>query len=65
MINPTDRKQAVLLINEAHVAGARKWCACEVLSISVRTYHRWESHGFDDARKTRIQLPTNQLSDKQ
>ncbi|MFT5351111.1 MAG: hypothetical protein ACI9MF_001932, partial [Gammaproteobacteria bacterium] len=25
--------------------GARKWCACEVLKISVRTYHRWQDDG--------------------
>jgi len=62
MINPTDRKQAVILINEAHSSGARKWCACQVLGISVRTCQRWQSTGFDDARKTRIQSPTNQLS---
>ena len=62
MINPADRIQAVILINEAHTAGARKWCACEVLKISVRTYHRWQDDGFEDARKTRIQSPTNQLT---
>lgn len=62
MISASDRKQAVTLINDAHSAGARKWCACEVLEISVRTYHRWENNGLDDGRKTRIQQPANQLS---
>ncbi len=62
MINASDRKQAVTLINEAHSSGARKWRACEVLEISVRTYHRWENNGLDDGRKTRIQQPANQLS---
>lgn len=62
MINPADRKQAVTLINEAHASGARKCRACEVLEISVRTFYRWESHGFDDGRKTRTQSPVNQLS---
>ena len=62
MISPADRKQAVVLIDEAHSSGARKWRACEVLEISVRTYHRWESKGFEDGRKSRIQAPKNQLS---
>lgn len=62
MISPADRKQAVTLINEAHAFGARKWRACEALEISVRTFYRWESHGFDDGRKARIQSPVNQLS---
>lgn len=62
LISPANRNQAVILINEAHAAGARKWCACEVLEISVRTYHRWQGDGFDDARKTRIQSPINQLT---
>ena len=46
MISASDRKQAVTLINDAHSAGARKWRACEVLEISVRTYHRWENNGL-------------------
>ena len=62
MINPTDRKQAVTLIDEAHSSGARKSRACEVLEISVRTYYRWGNGGFDDGRQRRIQTPTNQLS---
>ena len=62
MINPADRKQAVTLINEAHASGARKWRACEVLEISLRTYHRWGNNGLDDGRKNRVQCPTNQLS---
>jgi putative transposase len=62
MISPADRKQAVTLIDEAHSSGARKWRACEVLEISMRTYHRWQNRGFEDGRKTRIQVPKNQLS---
>jgi len=65
MIDPADRKQAVTLINEAHASGARKWRACEVLEISVRTFHRWEGHGFEDGRKTRVQSPANQLSNEE
>ena len=36
MISSSDRKQAVVLIDEAHAAGVRKWRACEELEISVR-----------------------------
>jgi len=62
MISPSDRKQAVVLIDEAHAAGARKWRACEELEISVRTYQRWESNGYDDGRQARLQTPKNKLT---
>jgi transposase InsO family protein len=62
MINPLDRQKAVILINEAHAAGARKWRACEVLEISVRTCQRWERDGYNDKRQVRLQTPANKLS---
>lgn len=65
MISPTDRQRAVALIDEAHAAGARKSRACEELEISVRSYQRWESMGFDDGRKSRIQSPKNKLSEEE
>ena len=51
MISPEDRRTAVALIREAVASGARKWKACEVLGISVRTCRRWERDGMVDRRK--------------
>jgi len=62
MIIPSDRKQAVVLIDEAHSAGARKSRACEEFEISIRTYQGWVDTGFDDGRTARIQKPKNKLS---
>jgi putative transposase len=42
---------AVELIEEAVIAGARRWKACEVLAISVRTYERWKAGAHLDRRK--------------
>lgn len=42
---------AVELIDEAVDAGARRWKACEVLYISVRTYQRWKAGAHLDRRK--------------
>ncbi len=39
------RCQAVELIEEAVVAGARKNKACEILDLSLRTYQRWVEEG--------------------
>lgn len=41
MISPSDRQQAIELIDDAHQAGARLKPACQVLGIDVRTYQRW------------------------
>jgi transposase InsO family protein len=62
MISPSDRKQAVVLIDEAHTAGSRKWRACEELEIDVRTYQRWRSKGYEDGRQSRLQTPKNKLT---
>ena len=51
LIPTADRLVAVELIDEAVVAGARRWKACEVLSISVRTYERWKAGAHLDRRK--------------
>lgn len=65
MIPVADRQMAAQLIHEAMAQGARKVKACEVLGISVCTLRRWESKGFTDGRKTRIQTPCNKLSDEE
>ena len=51
MISREDRQMAVFLIREAVESGARKWKACEVMEISVRTCRRWERGDVEDRRK--------------
>lgn len=50
------------LIQEAVDAGARRWRACEVLGLSVRTVERWGNHD-EDGRRGPNHVPANQLSD--
>lgn len=51
MISREDKQTAVSLIREAVESGARKWKACEVLEINVRTCRRWERGAVEDGRK--------------
>lgn len=62
MISPEDRRRAVELIREAVASGARKWKACEVLAISVRTCRRWERDGLVDRRKGSAKTTVRKLS---
>lgn len=48
------------LIDEAVVAGARRWRACEVLGITARTVERWKTD--DDGRHGPNHEPLNKLS---
>lgn len=50
-----------ILVDEAVVAGARRWRACETLGLTVRTLERWTSD--DDGRHGPKQTPANKLSD--
>lgn len=45
LISSRERTQAMSLISEACVNGARKHKACELLNITVRTLERWEKPG--------------------
>jgi len=45
------------LIDEAVVAGARRWRACEVLGITARTVERWKTD--DDGRHGPNHEPLN------
>jgi putative transposase len=68
MISPTDRRQAVALIEEAVAAGARQHKACEVLEISARTYQRWtqdEAVLSDRRPGAQRPAPPNKLSDEE
>jgi len=45
MISTPDRQTAVVLINEAITAGARRAKACFQLQVSERTLRRWTGGG--------------------
>lgn len=59
------RKEVVGLIEEANEAGARRFKACEVVGLSVRTIERWRRDGetAEDKRIKRIFEPPNKLSE--
>ncbi len=50
------------LIAEAVAAGARRWRACEVLGLSVRTVERWGTND-EDGRHGPNHVPANKLSE--
>ncbi len=50
------------LVQEAVAAGARRWHACEVLGLTVRTLERW-GDADDDGRHGPNTVPANKLSD--
>jgi len=49
------------LIEEAVTAGARRWKACELLGLSVRTLERWGDDS-EDGRRGPKSRPVNKLS---
>lgn len=51
MIVESDKHQALILIKEAMLAGARLLRCCETIEISVRTYQRWKAGHIQDQRK--------------
>jgi len=58
--------QAIKLINEACAAGARKYKACKLLGVTMRTVERWEKEdGLIDKRKQTTRSPANKLSNKE
>jgi len=68
----SDRQMAIDLIDEAVNAGARRFKACEVLEIDVRTLQRWrktlaEEKCLVDQRKATAaaRIPANKLSDEE
>jgi len=65
MISPSDRKAAVVLINEAVASGARKTIACNELSIDIRTIQRWTRDSdvaVDRRPDAQRPVPANSLS---
>ncbi len=65
MIGRSQRAQALELLEEAVVCGARKRKACAVLGMSVRTVQRWQREGLDDRRTGTRARPANQLSERE
>ena len=64
MISSEDRSQAIALVNAACAGGARKFKACELLCLSVRTLSRWEKpEGIQDKRHwVKRGAPANKLT---
>jgi len=67
-----DRQMAIDLIAEAVRAGARRFKACEILEIDVRTLQRWNTalikeKRLVDRRKAAasVRIPTNKLSSEE
>ena len=68
MIDPSNRRLAVELIQGANLNGARLAKACEELHISVRTYERWVKDGeiqLDKRPTAKRPLPKNKLSEEE
>jgi transposase InsO family protein len=60
------RQEAIGLISEACLAGARKRKACEIIGLSVRTLERWgKDKGCYDQRKVVKRIPMNKLTQEQ
>ena len=59
MISTPDRQRVILLINEAHDAGARLKPACAIICISLRTFQRWNKEGVNtkDKRPFAVRKP--------
>ena len=69
---PEDRQRVIDWVAEAVVAGARRFKACAVLEVDVRTLQRWkkalqENHTLHDQRKASAveRVPANKLSDEE
>jgi putative transposase len=66
LIDASTRKEALILINEACEAGARKTKACDLLNITIRTYERWKlEDGLKDKRQYIKTIPSNKLTLKE
>jgi transposase len=62
MISAPDRREAVQLIEEAVVAGARRAQACAELGLSLRTLQRWQHCPEDQRPAAPRPVPANKLS---
>lgn len=48
MTSLPQRKQIIEMVDEAVASGARRWRACQVIGISIRTLQRWRAFGQTD-----------------
>jgi putative transposase len=64
-VPPHDRKSAMTLIEEASKNGARKYKACELLGVTLRTVQRWQDTGEMDQRKGAGRVVGNKLTSKE
>jgi transposase InsO family protein len=53
------------LVNEAQAHGARKFKACELLGVTLRTLERWEKDGAVDQRKGAERKVANKLTEEE
>lgn len=60
-MSAADRIECLMLVREAHAAGARKELACELLGVTKRTFERWETRP-EDMRKGPTTKPGNALT---
>jgi len=68
MISVSDRRTAIMLVEEATQAGARQKIACQELGINERTLQRWknESTPLEDQRPiVERTVPKNKLSEEE
>lgn len=59
-----DRAECILLIKQAVLAGARKFKACEILELQIRTIERWEMIPVD-GRQGPHNSPSNALTQQE
>jgi putative transposase len=59
-----DRKQIILWIDEAVLAGARQSKACKILQLSAKTFQRWRNREDQvDGRLLTKNIPQNKLNE--
>lgn len=66
LITLSQRSQILDWVDEACQQGARRYKACEVLGISIRTLQRWRDEAGEikvDGRQRRDWVPVNKLSE--
>lgn len=63
-----EREKMMAVVAEAIGAGARQAQACDAISLSERTFQRWQNdqaNGAGDRRPARLQTPKNRLSESE
>ncbi|WP_432258225.1 IS3 family transposase [Cupriavidus sp. TMH.W2] len=63
LINVSDRREAIMLIDEAVKSGARQASACRELGLNERTLQRWRHVPADGRPGAQRPVPANKLSE--